>query len=199
MPRTRPLIVWLLVGVIPVVGLAWGIGAANQRISKRFYQGKPPEYWFNQLGNQEIMRAPSGAVMRYGSWLETSEASANAVRGIGTNAVAFYLRKLRRQVGTREIRIAKVARAVGFNDFWIRGVDSERGQAAIALILLKPLSSEVVSELVTLSTNRDANIAAAACCVLTVKESELVLLHPSANKRSLDLDLLNLPILSDFK
>jgi hypothetical protein len=196
MPRTRPLIVCLLVGVIPVAGLVWGIAAAKQHVSKRFYQGMPLEYWFNQLGNKEIMRLPFGAVMRYGSWLETSETSANAVRGIGTNALAFYLRKLRRQVGTREIRIAEVARAVGFNDFWIRGVDSERGQAAIALILLKPLSPEVVSELVTLSTNRDGNIAAAARCVLTVRESELV---PPASKRSLDLDLLNLPILSDFK
>ena len=45
-------------------------------------------------------------IMRYGSWLETSEASANALRGIGTNAIAFYLRKLRRQIGpaTSELR-----------------------------------------------------------------------------------------------
>ena len=189
MPRTRPLIVCLVVGFIPVAGLVWGIGAAYQHMSQRFYQGKPLEYWFNQLGNREIMRAPSGAVRRYGSWMETSEASANAVRGIGTNAVGFYLRKLRRQVGAREIEIATAAHAVGFEDFWIRGIDSERAQAVTALILLKPLSSEVVSELVTLSTNRDRNIAAAACCVLTAKES----------KRSVDADLYRISFPLDFE
>ena len=96
MPRTRPLIVCLLVGVIQVAGLVWGIAAANQRISKRFYHGKSLEYWFNQLGNQEIMRLRSGAVRTWGSWIETPETSANAIRGIGTNALGFYLRNLRR-------------------------------------------------------------------------------------------------------
>ena len=199
MPRTRALIVCLLVGAIPISGLVCGIGAANHRISKRFYQGKPMEYWFNQLGNQEIMRSPSGAVRTWGSWIETPEASAHAIRGIGTNALGFYLRKLKRQVVAREIQIAKVARAVGFEDFWIRGIDSERGQAVIALILLKPLPSEVVSELVTLSTNRNREIAAAAHCALVTTENELVTLHSPARKQSLDLDLLNLPNLSDLK
>jgi hypothetical protein len=87
------------------------------------------------------------------------------------------------------MQIGRAAYAVGFEDFWIRGVDSERGQAVMALILLKPLPSEVVSELVTLRTNKDGNIAAAACCVLTDQE----------NKHSVDADLFKIPLPLDFE
>lgn len=173
MPRTRSLDVRLLAAVLSVAALVCGLVVAHHRKTKLCWQGRPLEYWFNQLSGREIMRSPSGAVRRYGAWLETPEASANAIRGIGTNAQGFYLGKLRRHVGTREIQIAMAARAVGFEDFWIRGVDTERGQAVIALILLKPLPPEVLSELVILSTNVNRDIAAAARCVLTVKESEL--------------------------
>ena len=198
MPRTPSLCVCLLAVVLSVAGLVVGLFAAQQRKAKLCYQGKPLEYWFNQLGDQEIMRSPSGAVRTWGSWIETPETSANAIRGIGTNALGFYLRKLRRDVGTREIRIAKAARAVGFNDFWIRGVDSERGQAVTALILLKPLPPQVVSELVALSTNKNQDIAAAAQCALRAKEKELLFLHPAESNHSIDADLFRIQISADF-
>lgn len=201
MPRTPSLVVCLLGAVLSVAALVYGLVVAHQREAKLYWQGRPVEYWFNQLGFRGIMRSPSGAVRTWGSWNETPEASAKAVRGIGTNAIGFYLRKLRRHVGTREGQIALAARRVGFEGFLfrIRGIDSERGQAVIALILLKPLPSEVVSELATLSTNRNGEIAAAAHCALVTTENELVTLHSPARKQSLDLDLLNLPNLSDFK
>jgi hypothetical protein len=171
--------------------MVWGLVVAHQRKAKLSWQGRPLEYWFNQLGNREIMRSPSGAVRRYGTWLEAPEASAKAIRGIGTNALGFYLRKLTRHVGTREAQIATAARTVGFEDFLIRvrGVDSERGQAVTALILIKPLPPEVVSELLTLSTNGHRDIATAALCALTIKESEPGLLFPPYSRSdSVDAD-----------
>jgi len=80
----------------------------------------------------------------------------------------------------------------------LEDIEPERGQAVAALILLKPLPPEVVSQLVTLSTNRNQQIAAAAHCALTTKENELVLLHPDAGKHSIDADLLKIPIPPDF-
>ena len=137
MPRTRSLGVCLLAGLVLIVALVCGVVVAHQREAKLCWQGRPLEYWFNQLGSRETMRSPSGAVWRYGSWLETPAASANAIRGIGTDALTFYLRKLGRDVGSREGQIAIAARRVGFEDFLfrIRGVDSERAQAVTALIL----------------------------------------------------------------
>jgi hypothetical protein len=146
-----------------------------------------------------LMRSPSGAVRKYGDWTERPEASAKAIRGIGTNALTFYLGKLTRRYGPLERTIDKVARAVGYHAFLFADVYPERGQAATALILLKPLPPEAVSELATLSTNRNQEIAAAAHCALVTSEGELVTLHSPARKQSLDLDLLNLPNLSDYK
>jgi len=196
MPRTRSLAVYLLAAVLSVGALVCGLVVAHQREAKLYWQGRPVEYWFNQLGFREVMRSPSGAVRTWGSWNETPEASAKAVRGIGTNAIGFYLRKLGRHVSTCEGQIALAERRVGFEDslFRIRGVDSERGRAVAALILLKPLPPEVVSELVILSTNGNRDIAGAAQRVLTVKESELGYPHPLGSKsRSVDADLYKIP------
>jgi hypothetical protein len=200
MPRTRPLVVCVFAVVLSVAAVICGL-VAHEREAKLSWQGKPLEYWFNQLNDREIMRSPSGAVRRWGCWLETPEASANAIRGIGTNGLFFYLHKLRRQPGARELQLAMAARRVGFEDFLfrIRGVDSERRQAVTALILLKPLPQEVICELATLGSSSNREIAAAAHCVLTTKENELVLLHPAASNQSPDLDLLNLPNLCNFK
>jgi len=201
MPRTRSLAVCLLAAVLSVAALVCGLVVTHQREAKLYWQGRPVDYWFNQLGFRAVMRSPSGAVRTWGSWNETPEASAQAVRGIGTNAIEFYLRKLRRQVGTREGQIALAARRLGFEDFLlrIRGVDSERGQAVAALILLKPLPPEVVSELVILSTNKDQDIAAAARCALSAKENELLFLHPPKSKRSIDAELFEIPLPLDLE
>lgn len=166
MPRTRPLVLCVLAVLLSVAALICGL-VAHGREAKLSWQGKPLEYWFNQLNDREIMRSPSGAVRRWGCWLETPEASANAIRGIGTNGLFFYVHKLRRKPGARELQLAMAARRVGFEDFLfrVRGVDSERGQAVTALILLKPLPQEVISELGILSSNVDQDIAAAAHCV----------------------------------
>jgi hypothetical protein len=210
-----PLMFWLLAGVISAAGLVCGLSVAHQLKPKPSYQGKPLEYWFNQLPMTSISRAgfsasavqydhlllrsPSGAVRKYGGWLEAPEASASAIRAIGTNSLAFYLGKLTRQVGPIESKIYKGARVVGFRGFLgVEDVDWVRGQAVTALILSKPLPPEVVSELVTLSTDRNREIAAAAHCALTTKEDDLVLLHSPASKHSIDADLLKIPIPADF-
>ena len=220
MPRTRSLGVCLLVGVISVAGLVCGLGVAHQRTPRPSYQGKPLEYWFNQLPMTRIdvagfdarvklsdrmtCRTLSGAFRAWGSWMETPKDSANAICAIGTDGLAFYLRKLRQSISTREMQIVKVARAAGFHGFLFEDVYPERQQAVTALIVLKPLPPEVVSELVALSTSRDQDIAAAARCALRAEEKDLLFLHSPASKRSLDyqsldIDLLNLPSLSDFK
>ena len=216
MLRSRSLAVCLVVGAISVIGLVCSLGVAQQRKAKQFYLGKPLEYWFNQLPqtridgvgfaarviqrDRETMRSPSGAIRTWGCWIETPQVCASAIRSIGTNALAFYLQKLRRDVGNREGQIALAARRVGYEDFLfrIRGVDSERGQAVTALILLKPLPPWVVSELVALSTNRDPDIAGAALCALKTNEEELLFLHPPESKHSIDADLYRLPIPPDF-
>jgi hypothetical protein len=196
MPRTRSLAVCVLAMVLSAAGLIWGLVVAHQRETKLCWQGKTLEYWFNQLNAREIMRSPSGTVGRWGCWLETPEASAKAIRGIGTNGIGFYLEKLRRDPGAGEVQLAMAARSVGLENFLlrIRAVDSERGQAATALILLKPLPPEVVSEVVTLRTNGNRDIAAAARCVLTMQGSDLGLFHPSGSKSgSVDADLRKIP------
>src|SRR5438270_536161 len=134
MPRTRSLAVCLLAAVLSVAALVYGLVVAHEREAKLYWQGRPVEYWFNQLGFRGFMVSPSGVIRRWGSWNETPEASAKAVRGIGTNAIGFYLRKLRRHVGTREGQIALAADRVGLEEFLfgIRRVDSERSQAVIA-------------------------------------------------------------------
>jgi hypothetical protein len=211
MPRTSSFAAWLLTVVVLVTGVVWGLDVVHQRKPKLSYQGRALEYWFNQLpmtsingktvgqSRHMLMRSASGAVRKYGDWMETPEASAQAIRGIGTNALTFYFGKLTRHYGPVERAIPKVAHAVGYHGFLLADVDPERRQAVTALILLKPLLPEVVSELVTLSTNSHREIAAAARCALTTEENELVLLHPPASQHSLDIDLLNLPILRDFK
>ena len=216
MSRTGLVIVSLLAGVILVTGMVWGFGVAHRRVPRPFYLGKPLEYWFNQLPqtridgvgfaarviqrDRETMRSPSGAIRTWGCWIETPQVCASAIRSIGTNALAFYLQKLRRDVGNREGQIALAARRVGYEDFLfrIRGVDSERGQAVTALILLKPLPPWVVSELLTLSTNRNRDIVAAAHCALTTKESALGSLHPPS-KHSIDAELFTMPTPPDIE
>jgi hypothetical protein len=214
MLRTRSFAVWQLAGVILVAVLVCGLSAAHQRKSQTSYLGKPLEYWFNQLpmtftsgtgfsarvmqSDRMLLRSPSGAVRTYGGWMEKPEASAKAIRAIGTNALAFYLWKLTRHIGPIESKIHKVARAVGFQDFLFADVSPERGQAVTALILLKPLPPGVVSELVTLSTNGNREIAAAAHCALTTKVNDLVLLRSPDSKPSVDADLLKIRIPADF-
>jgi hypothetical protein len=196
MPRARSLAVYVLVAVLSAVALICGLVVSHQREAKLCCRGKALAYWFNQLNAREVMRSPSGIVRRWGCWLETPEASAKAIRGIGTNGIGFYLHKLKRDPGAVEGQIAMAARSVGFENFLfrIRAVDSERGQAATALILLKPLPPEVVSEVVTLSTNGNRGIAAAAHSVLTMKGSDLGLLYPSDSRSgSVDADLYKIP------
>lgn len=190
------LAVCLLAVILSAAALVCGLVVAHQMQAKRCWQGKPLEYWFNQLNAREIVQSPSGTVRRWGCWLETPQASANAIRGIGTNGIGFYLHKLRRQPGAGEVKFAMAARSFGFEDFLfrIRAVDSDRAQAATALILLKPLPPEVVSEVATLRTNGNRDIAAAAHCVLTMEGIDLGLLHPPVSKSaSVDADLQKIP------
>jgi hypothetical protein len=210
MPRTR-LMVWVLAMAVSVTGLVLSFNVEYQRRPTLASQGRPLEFWFNQLpmtrnnggtvgqSRHMLMRSPSGAVRKYGDWTETPEASARAIRDIGTNALTFYLGKLTRNSGVIEQTIAKAARAVGYRGFLFADAYPERGQAVTALILLKPLPSGVTSNLVTLSTSSNREISAAAHCALATTENELVTLHSPARKQSLDLNLLNLPNFSDFK
>jgi hypothetical protein len=214
MPSTRSLAFWVLAGIVSFTGLVWVLDVSHHRAPEMSYEGKPLEYWFNQLPRTSIsgagfnagvgqfgrmlIRSPSGAIRRYGDWIETPEASAKAIGGIGTNALGFYLQKLTRHNGPIENSILKVAHALGYHGFLVDDVDPERGQAVTALILLKPLPPGVVSELVALSTKRNRQIAAAAHCVLTTKKDDLVLLHSPYNNHSIDADLLKILIPPDF-
>jgi len=214
MPRTRSLVVCLLVGAISVAGVVWGFGVALRHTPRPFYQGKPLEYWFNQLPMTRIdtngfyatvslsdrwrCGLASGAVRKWGRWIETPEASANAIHRIGTNAIPFYLRKIRRPIGARETQIMKIARAVGFRGFLFEDVEPEREQAVTALILLKPLPPQMASELVALTTNMDPYIAGAALCAFRTKEKELLFLQSAKSKHSIDADLHRIPIPPDF-
>jgi hypothetical protein len=213
MLRTRSLAVWLLTGVIALVGMISGLRAANHFKPKPSYQGKALEYWFNELPMTTIigadfnvrqygrvrLQSPSGAVRTYGGWMEGPEASVSAIRAIGTNSLGFYLRKLTRHIGPIESRIYKSARDIGFRGFlgW-EDVDWVRGQAVTALILSKPLPPEVTFELMILSTNRNQEVAAAAHCALMTKVNELPMLKSPERKESIDAELLKIRIPSDF-
>jgi len=210
MLKTRSVVVWLLAVGISAIVLVWGLDFARQGKPKPFYQGRPLEYWFNQLPMTSIngqtvgqsrhllARSPSGEVKRYGAWMETPEASAKAISFIGTNALAFCLWKLTRHIGPLESKIQKIERAVGFHSFLFLDVSVEREQAVTALILLKPLPPEVIAELGTLSTNRNQEIADAAHCALTTDANGLMLLHSPDSKHSVDADLLKIRIPPDF-
>jgi hypothetical protein len=184
----RARVLWFLAVFILVGGLAcwFGItGAASRGLS---YKGKPIEYWFNQLpmtkaqlveGKETIRMSdkmrkghtPSGAVRMYGSWVEEPQASAQAIRALGSNGIAFYFRRLKRQDLPIRNKIQQAAFRVGVGRFVFEDVDAERGQAVTALILLKPLPPGPASELVTLSKNSNGAIAAAARCVLATGAS----------------------------
>jgi hypothetical protein len=197
MPRTRSIAVWLLAGAISLAGLLCALDLAHQKQSKPYYQGKPLEYWFNQLpmtnirgvgSNATVVQfstlvsiSASRAVKTYGGFLERPEASATAIRAMGTNALEFYLSKLTRHYGSIKSRVDRAARIVGFKGFLFESISPEREQAVTALILLKPLPPNVVSKLTLLSTNSNREISVAARCALTTKVDELVLLRSPDN------------------
>jgi hypothetical protein len=181
----RSLAFWFLGGSILAGGLGWWLSLADEFSGGLAYQGKPIEYWFNQLPMVKVQivqgketacmgdkmrkgHTKSGAVRKYGSWVETPEASAQAIRAMGTNGIAFYFRRLKRQDLPIRKRIQQAAFAVGVRHFLFEDVDAERGQAVTALLLLKPLPPSAASELVALSKNSNGAIAAAARVALTV-------------------------------
>ena len=188
----RSLGLWLLAGIVSVGGVACWRGIAHQRKPNPSYQGKPLEYWFNQLpmtskgmsgGSDIVVQGDrmqrrgwrSGTFWEYGSWKEKPEASAKAIRAMGTNAVAFSLHKLTRQNYPIESKIERLAFGVGLHGLLFEDTTPEREQSVTALILLKPLPREAVSKLITLSTNKNGAIAAAARCALATEADELVL------------------------
>jgi hypothetical protein len=195
----------------PLLAFLSGLVFALYREPELSYQGMPLNYWFNQLpltiaqpvgvsyASRWMIRGSSGVVRKCGDWIESPETSAAAIRSMGTNAINFYLGKLTRQYGPLKRAIFRSARSLGYHGLLFEEIYPEREQAATALILLQPLPPGAVSVLANLSTNRDPQVAAAAHTVLTSKRSELMFLQHPVRKPELDLDLLNLPDLSNAK
>jgi hypothetical protein len=128
-------------------------------------------------GDHMTLRHPSGAVERYGSWLEPPEASAQAIRAMGSNGIAFYMRRLKSpappphysQTPMRE-RIQAMAYLFGIRHPLFNDIEAERRQATTALILLRPLPPGSSKELLELSKGTNG-IAVAAQCVLQAPEN----------------------------
>jgi hypothetical protein len=185
---------WLLAGFALFAGsVCWLLATVHHSDRGLAYQGKRVGYWFNQLpmtrmqvvqgrdafvqsGRKQARHIQTGAVQRYGAWVEEPEASRRAIKAIGNNGLKLYLFKLRQpQAGTFRTRMQKAAFAVGLRRFLFPDVSAEREQAVTALILLKPLPKEAERELLVMSTNSHAEIAGAARCVLIGEPGKLLL------------------------
>jgi hypothetical protein len=96
--------VWLLAGLLILGGSVCWLAAIDNPRRNISYQGKPLPYWFNQLpmtrsqgaqgseiaaqcARKHARHIKSGAVQKYGTWIEESEASAKAIRTIGANGL----------------------------------------------------------------------------------------------------------------
>jgi hypothetical protein len=149
------------------------------------YVGKPVQYWLDQLPLAEIWlgwpakkivvlrsvnfakaNAKPSAVARDGSLRARPEAATQAVCAIGTNGIGFYMRRLRGRSPPILHGIQQLALRCGVNPSLFRDVETERQQAATALILLKPLPPSTATELLQLSKESNRAVANAAWCVL---------------------------------
>ena len=111
MLNKRPSKLWAPLGLLVLGGLVWWLAGIHHVQCKSTYEGKPLAYWFNQLPmtkslpGQDVYQSPrkrarhikSGAVQEYGTWVEDGEASAKAIRAIGTDGLDFYFSKLKRE------------------------------------------------------------------------------------------------------
>jgi len=129
-----------------------------------------------QCARRTARHIKSGVSRHYGIWSEDPEVSKRAIRAIGTDALEFYLCKLKSQDSVIQRTIQRAAFGIGVRSFLFPDAEAEREQAVTALILLKPLPEETRVEVLKLSTNRNGQIALAARCVLIAQPSQLDLM-----------------------
>jgi hypothetical protein len=193
MVSERPSKAILLAGLIPLAGALSWLAITHRPHNTLSYDGQTLAYWFNELpmtsigpgagpnGVAECARKTarhikSGVSRHYGIWSEDPEISKKAIQTIGTKGLEFYLCKLKSQDSVIQRTIQRAAFGIGLRTFLFPDADAERGQAVTALVLLKPLPEETRGELLRLSTNRNAQIAIAAHCVLIAQPSQLSLM-----------------------
>lgn len=165
---------WLLIAGLLVVSFHLALVARVLLEREPRHQGKPLNYWFNQLPLTRIVSDGSIVTQdqvqlpgrRYGSFLETPRGAREAFQDIGTNALAFLLYKLKRSETRSHKPIQMLAIKYGFKRLPLPSIDAERQQAVTGLIFLSPLPPDYLPQVSALATNADPKVATAAKCVL---------------------------------
>ena len=156
-----------------VTGLAAGLYLPSKQPT---YRGQPISYWFSELPltlvrGQVVMSAEriETGDRKYGAQREKPEIAVAAIQEIGVKGLPFIMRKFsRRQTPIREWLQAR-ASWCGVKRSLFPNPELERAQAVTALVALKSLPPQVMSQLHDLSGNGTNSIALSAAHVLTAR------------------------------
>jgi hypothetical protein len=142
------------------------------------HQGKPLAYWLHQLPVTVVLPGRTNGVLRfnginsagrkYGASLESTNASVESIRQVGTNGLPYLLTKLRGDDSQLKLLAEKLASEHRLP--WLLPRDSaniERAEAVTALVALSPLPEPWVAEVRKVSQNPNRRVAASAGYVLS--------------------------------
>ena len=156
------------------------------------FHGRSIESWFEQL---PLLWLPNGGIVpvsiatgrfrirlewekdgrKYGNSKRNPNESLAAIRAIGTNGLPFIMRKFVRRESRLQRWIDTSASKCGLRRSLFKDANVERAQAVTALIVLRPLPPQVISELKVLSSKKDVTISPPANFVLKVNEGQFIL------------------------
>lgn len=142
------------------------------------YQGQPIDYFFERL-NVSLFSGSAGYSMLKKQLAQPKQQTRRepindreVFTAFGTNAVPFLMMKLKGQDRSLEKLTARLLHKVGVKRQVFADAQMERGRAVTGLILLPHLPPDVEQNLVTLSTNSNRELAAAARYVREKREEK---------------------------
>lgn len=151
------------------------------------FEGKPLEYWLNQLPGTRQFResrftnvsltynltyygkvyGPTNPVSKLE---QIDEKAVQAIRTIGTNGLPKLLATLRKQDPSLQKKAARLAARWGWGRYLPDMSDPGRWQAITAFRLLGSAANSAQPQLLVLSTNHDPSVSSAAAMVLNFLE-----------------------------
>ena len=170
-----------VVALLAIAGLAYW--ATRPSVPSPMYKGKRLSYWFDQLPTTEVISAGYGAgptaLVLFNSTgkspsaqkliIPPSEKSEDAIRAIeamGTNALPLLMARLSTQDSRFKQEVRKWLGKLGVRRRFMESSTVGQGRATTALMFLRPLPDDVMSQLRVLGTNTDMATAALSSFVI---------------------------------
>ena len=154
--------------------LVWRIWPTPQP----YYNGKPLSYWFKHLPQSYFVRVPlfhNTATNIYRNTItnqfDPETQAIAAIQSMGTNSLPFLFSKLVRQRSQAWKLTGKIAINCGIGRLFVShfpDLKAEKAQAMTGLLALMLLPQGFASQLQTLSTNSDEQIAIPASWLLEI-------------------------------